>query len=51
MNIQHHKRSQSNPILLGQFATDQGHDIVNLSVAFLQVLLKNLKENKIMIIQ
>lgn len=47
MDIQHHEGSQSNAILLGQFATDQGDNIINLFVTFFQVLLKSLKENKI----
>lgn len=47
VHIQHHQGPQSHTVLLGQFAADQGDNIINLTVAFFQVLLKSLKEKKI----
>lgn len=49
MDIQYHKGSQSDPVLLGQFATDQRDDVIDLIVTLIQVVLKGLeKKNKVL---
>lgn len=46
MDIQYHKGSQSDPVLLGQFATDQRDDVIDLIVTLIQVVLKGLEKKK-----
>lgn len=45
VDVQYHKGSQSNTVLLGQLATDQRDNVIDLIVTFIQVVFKGLKKN------
>ena len=44
VDVQHHQGSEGHPVLLGQRAPYESHDVVNLSVVLLQVGVQGLRE-------